>query len=76
LARLDAAAASGPWTTKVLRAIAKHPMLPAVELAKKTGFEKAWLKINIRKLKNLGLTISHNPGYTLSPRGKAYLALL
>jgi hypothetical protein len=44
--------------------------------AKKTGFEKAWLKINIRKLKNLGLTISHNPGYTLSPRGKAYLALL
>ncbi len=31
-------------------------------------------KVNVRKLKNLGLTLSFNPGYDLSPRGKGYLA--
>jgi hypothetical protein len=73
LARFDKAAANGKWTERVLRAIAKHPKLPAIELAKKTGYEKDWLKINVRKLKNLGLTISHNPGYSISPRGMALL---
>ena len=29
-----------------------------------------------RKLKALGLTISHSPGYELSPRGRALLARL
>ena len=43
-------------------------MLPAGDLAKKADAEKEWLKINVRKLKNLGLTISHQPGYELSPR--------
>ncbi len=76
LDRLDAASRVGPWTRKVLRAIKRHPMLPAVKLAETTGFEKDWLKTNVRKLKNLGLTVSHHPGYTLSPRGKAVLAVL
>jgi len=73
LARLDAASKTGPWTQRVLRAIQAHPNLAAVELAKVTGDEKEWLKLNVRKLKNLGLTISHHPGYTLSPRGERYL---
>ena len=34
-----------------------------------TGLAKA----NVRKLKNLGLTVSHHPGYTLSPRGETML---
>ena len=38
-----------------------------------TGFEKEWLKLNIRKLKNLGLTISHNVGYRLSPLGEHFI---
>ncbi|MBL7962587.1 MAG: hypothetical protein JNM31_01970 [Flavobacteriales bacterium] len=76
LARLDKASAHGPWTHKVLRNIAAHPHLPAVQLAQVTGFPKEWLKLNVRKLKNLGLTISHHPGYELSPRGRVLLSQL
>ncbi len=71
LARLDAASRVGPWTLRVLKAIERHPNLAAIRLAEMLGYEKAWLKLNIRKLKNLGLTISHQPGYELSPRGSA-----
>lgn len=39
------------------------------ELAAELGFERAWLKLQIRKLKELGLTESLSPGYRLSPRG-------
>lgn len=76
LARLDSASRSGAWTRTVLQTIDQNPHVPAGELAVRTGFEKAWLKRNIRKLKNLGLTISHSPGYELSPRGRAFLNLL
>lgn len=73
LRRLDAASKTGPWTHRVLSAIRQHPHLAAAELAGHTGTEKDWLKINIRKLKNHGLTISHQPGYELSPRGTVVL---
>jgi len=76
LQRLDRASKVGPWTLKVLTAIAENPNLAAVELAAKSGYEKEWLKTNVRKLKNLGLTVSHHPGYTLSPRGEAVLPQL
>lgn len=76
LQRLDAASRIGPWTLQVLQAIEQHPHLAAVELAERTGYDKPWLKLNIRKLKNLGLTISHHPGYELSPRGRTVLARL
>ncbi|GAA4173979.1 hypothetical protein GCM10022218_17670 [Sphingobacterium ginsenosidimutans] len=39
-------------------------------------FEKEWLKLNIRKLKNLGLTISHTVGYEISPLGERFIQLL
>lgn len=73
LARWDAASREGPWTRQFLQLIARHPNVAAVTLAKIAGHERAWLKLNVRKLKNLGLTISHHPGYELSPRGKAVL---
>ena len=73
LDRLDRASCVGDWTRKVLHAIQSHPNVAAADLAKRTGFEKDWLKTNVRKLKNLGLTISHQPGYELSPRGKVVL---
>ena len=38
------------------------------------GRETLPFKIDVRKLKNLGLTISLPIGYELSPRGEAYLA--
>jgi hypothetical protein len=73
LQRLDARSTSGAWTEPVLSAIDAFPMAPAAALAAHVGFEKGWLKVNIRKLKALGLTISHHPGYELSPRGIAVL---
>ena len=76
LGRLDQYSRTGPWTLQILMAIQQHPLLKAADLATKTGKEKDWLKLNIRKLKNLGLTISHDPGYELSPLGKAYLEAL
>jgi hypothetical protein len=71
LERLDAASRRGPWTRAVLRAIERSPHQAASSLAQRTGFERDWLKRNVRKLKNLGLTISHHPGYELSKRGRA-----
>jgi len=76
LERLDAASQVGPWTVRILKALEKHPHLAAESLAAKTGDDKPWLKLNVRKLKNLGLTISHHPGYELSPRGIAVLKRL
>ncbi len=73
LERLDHYSKQGNWTREILLAIQAHPKLAAIELARLTGKEKDWLKLNIRKLKNLGLTISHHPGYELSPLGKMFL---
>ena len=70
LARLDR---RGMWVQSVLTVIQEHPRLRAIELAEKLGKPKDWLKINIRKLKNLGLTISLDTGYILSPRGEKVL---
>lgn len=74
LERLDHYSKVGHWTNTVLLIIKENPNLHAKCLAKLTGFEKEWLKLNIRKLKNLGLTISHTVGYEVSPLGHAYLS--
>ena len=74
LDRLDRGA--GPWTRPVLRHIAAHEGQAAADIAKSLGVEKMWLKQNIRKLKELGLTESLETGYRLSPRGKALLKAL
>jgi predicted PilT family ATPase len=76
LKKLDAFKMTGPWTLKVLSMIGKLPGVKAAELAAKLAFEKERLKIDIRKLKELGLTESLLPGYRLSPRGRAFLELL
>lgn len=73
LDRFDKYSKEGDWTLDTLSSIEKFPLLRAEDLAKKMKREKPWLKINIRKLKNLGLTISHNLGYTLSPLGEEFL---
>ena len=51
--RLDKFSKQGSWTSKVLLAIKDNPNHPAIGITKLTGFEKEWLKRNIRKLKNL-----------------------
>lgn len=73
LQRLDDFSKEGAWTKKILLAIKAHPRLRAIELAAHTGKEKEWLKLNIRKLKNLGLTISHDVGYEISPMGEVFM---
>ncbi len=74
LARLDAASRHGPWTAKVLELIARRPATRAPELAAELGRETVPFKVDVRKLKELGLTESLERGYRLSPRGRAYLA--
>lgn len=76
LDRFDKFSKHGAWTKKVMLAIQQNPHLVASEVAKRTGFERDWLKLNIRKLKNLGLTISHPVGYEISPLGKKVMEQL
>jgi len=76
LARLDARSTSGPWTERALAVIERHPDVAARVIAEHLACERDWLKPNVRKLKNLGLTISHDPGYSLSPRGRVILVHL
>jgi hypothetical protein len=73
--RLDKNSKFGPWTTRILTLIREQPELHAVRYANKLKVDKDWLKINIRKLKALGLTISHPIGYSISPRGAQYLKM-
>jgi len=70
LARLDR---TKPWTKQTLAIIAKHPRVAASQLAKKLGRDTLPFKVDVRKLKRLGLTQSFEVGYELSPRGRAYV---
>jgi len=73
LDRLDKSSSHGAWTRAVLASIAAQPGRRAPDLAAQFGRETQPFKIDVRKLKNLGLTISLRVGYELSPRGEAYL---
>ena len=73
LDRLDRASSHGPWTAAVLATIAERPATRAAELAASFGRDVLPFKTDVRKLKNLGLTISLEIGYRLSDRGEAYL---
>lgn len=74
LGGLDKRSPAGPWTSRVLQIIADHPERRAADLADMLGVEKDWLKPNVRKLKNLGLTESLEIGYRISPRGEAFMS--
>lgn len=73
LDRLDRASKNGPWTMRTLEVVAANPAVRAGDLAPRLGQELLDFKLNVRKLKNLGLTISLGTGYRLSPRGEAFL---
>ena len=74
LDRLDRASRHGAWTRETLRLIADNPARRAGDLAEMVGRERAPFKLDVRKLKNLGLTESLDVGYRLSRRGSAYFA--
>jgi hypothetical protein len=73
LARMDAASKRGPWTRDVLEQIARQPGVVSTVLAGELDWERADFKAHVRRLKELGLTISLEVGYRISPRGAAYL---
>lgn len=73
LARLDR---HGEWTRATLQLIDRYPGIVSTTLAGHVGQDRAEFKLNVRKLKELGLTESLTTGYRLSPRGQAVLGLL
>lgn len=76
-ARLDRwdAAAETHWTRIYLEMIGANEAVRAPDLAARVGLEVPRFKRRVRQLKGLGLTISLDVGYRLSPRGRAYLRL-
>ena len=66
----------GDWTLPTLRLIGRRPRVAASVLAASLGRERDPFKIDVRKLKRLGLTQSFEVGYELSPRGRALLKRL
>ena len=72
LDRLDRSATK-PWTRTTLQLIENYPGVVSTALARHTGQERPAFKINVRKLKEMGLTESLDVGYRLSPRGEALL---
>lgn len=73
LERLDRASSHGPWTIATLDIIRRRPRTRAPDLAAELGRERDPFKIDVRKLKNLGLTRSFEVGYEVAPRGRSYL---
>ncbi|MGV9794959.1 hypothetical protein [Gordonia sp. NPDC003422] len=73
LDRLDSRSSHGPWTRQVLALIGRRPAVVSTELAAELGRERPDFKLDVRKLKALGLTRSLDVGYELSPRGRAFL---
>ena len=76
LDRLDRASRHGRWTAATLGVIRAEPGVRAADLAPRVGQEKDKFKLNVRKLKNLGLTESLETGYRLSPRGQRVIDAL
>jgi len=73
-ARLDRwDAATAPWTRQYLQMIGANEAVRAPDLAARVGLDVPRFKRRVRQLKGLGLTISLDVGYRLSPRGRAYL---
>ena len=75
-ARLDRwDAATAPWTRRYLEMIGANEAVRAPDLAAREGLDVPRFKRRVRQLKGLGLTISLDVGYRLSPRGREYLRL-
>ena len=75
-ARLDRWDAVGtPWTRDYLRMIGENEAVRAPDLAARVGLDVPRFKRRVRQLKGIGLTISLDVGYRLSPRGRAFLGL-
>jgi hypothetical protein len=70
LQRLDSLSKHGPWTRETLGLIAANPGERAEDLAASVGREKMPFKLDVRKLKEMGLTESLRPGTGFRLAGK------
>jgi GNAT superfamily N-acetyltransferase len=70
---LDRRGRDPKWTDTYLRLVHRHAGVPAGDMARMAGTEKAVLKRRMRRLKDLGLTESLDVGYRLSPRAQQFL---
>jgi hypothetical protein len=75
LDKLDADSGHGPWTRRTLELISEQPGVVSTVLARQMGIDRYEYKAMIYKLKRLSLTYSLEVGYSISPRGRAYLRL-
>jgi hypothetical protein len=73
LQKMDRRSSDGPWTQRTLALIRSHPGVRADDLCRRIRQDKERFKLNVRKLKNLGLTESLGTGYRPSPRGHALI---
>jgi hypothetical protein len=73
---MDRRSKSGAWTQATLRAIKAKPAVRAANLARALGRPRDEFKRDVRKLKHLGLTLSLEIGYRLTPKGLALTATL
>jgi hypothetical protein len=74
LSRFDAASRTGPWTQHYLEMVRDNEAVRAPDLAAREGLDVPRFKRRVRQLKGLGLTISLDVGYRISPRGRAFLS--
>ena len=71
---MDRRARNGAWTRETLRLIRARPGVRAADLARDLGRARDEFKRDVRKLKGLGLTLSLEIGYRLTPWGAALLS--
>ena len=76
LLKLDRLSDHGAWTHDALAVIAANPRVVSTELARLVGRERFAFKADVRKLKRLGLTRSHDVGYQATDLGLQVLAAL
>ncbi len=76
LKKMDTRSQSGPWAIATIKLIDRHPARRAPDLAAMLSWETQPFKVNVRKLKALGLTESLEVGYRLSVRGVQLLGSL
>jgi len=70
---LDASASSGPWTRRALQLIAEQPGIVSAVLSRQVRGERYEFKGLVLELRNLGLIYTLDVGFSVSPRGRAYL---
>ena len=73
---MDTRSKDGPWTRRTLELISQQPGVVSTVLARQMRRERLSYKSLVRELRDLGLTYSLDVGWSLSPRGRAYLKAL